>query len=426
MTHLLAVLLWVAAVLALLAGMPPLTVAIVFIIVLNAAFAFWQEHRADRSTDRLRSLLPQVAQVVRDGLVQSIDATELVVGDVVLLTAGDRVGADMLLDDEAGLTMDESMVTGESGAVTHVAGDRLMAGTFVVQGEGAATVVATGTTTTVAGISALAGSAQRPPSPMTSQVAHVVRVIAVIAFLTGAGLGLTSLTLGLDRTSAFLFGVGVMVALVPEGLLPTVTLSLARGAQEMAERHALVRRLDAVETLGATTFICTDKTGTITQNRMAVVEVLTRSGRVTVQGTGYEPGADMVGTDRARAEVSRIGTAALRCVTGRIEHEGQAWKAQGDPMEAAIHCLALRAGVEDVVEEPERRPYTSTRMLSSAYFDGVVSVLGAPERVLARCVDVPTEAEQILELFTSQADALWRWRNVAGRPGTGRTSRRAG
>lgn len=419
LTHLLAVLLWVAAGLAVLAGMPPLAVAIVSIIVLNAAFAFWQEHRADRSTERLRSLLPQVAKVIRDGRARNIDVAELVIGDKVVLTAGDRIGADMIVEAEAGLTVDESMVTGESGAVPHEVGERVMAGTFVIQGEAVATVGATGAATTVAGISALAGSAERPASPMSRQVSRVVRIVAVIAFLTGISLGLTALALGLDRTGAFLFGVGVAVALVPEGLLPTVTLSLARGAQEMARSNALVRRLDAVETLGATTFICTDKTGTLTQNRMAVVEVLTRSGLATVHGVGYQPVATIAGAAAARTELPQIVTVALSCVTGRVERHGAEWVPRGDPMEAAIHCLALRIGAQDALTEPERRPYTADRMLSSACADGIVSVLGAPERVLARCVDVPPDAPRILAELTAQgrrvlAVANRRWTPAEG------------
>lgn len=166
------------------------------------------------------------------------------------------------------LALDESLVTGESGAVPHDPGERLMAGTFVLGGEARAVVVAVGASTTLARISAMTAEAHRPPSPLTQQLNRVVRIVAVIAAATGVGLGGASLLLGLGATEAFLFGVGVSVALVPEGLLPTVTLSLARGARQMAQQHALVRRLDAVETLGATTFICTDKTGTITQNRM--------------------------------------------------------------------------------------------------------------------------------------------------------------
>lgn len=419
LTHLLALLLWIAAVLALLAGMPSLAVAIVVIVLLNGFFAFWQEHRADRSTQQLRALLPAGARVVRDGVAQVVDVTGLVVDDVVLLQAGDRVGADLRLVAARDLTQDESMVTGESGAVPRGPGDALLAGTFVVQGEGTGVVTATGAGTTLAGISALASTATRPRSPLTRQLDRVVRIVAVMAALTGVGLGSAALLLGTDPTNAFLFGVGVAVALVPEGLLPTVTLSLARGAQTMAEHQALVRRLDAVETLGATTFICTDKTGTITQNRMNVVDVVTPRGRVRVEGEGYRPEGTLAGDPAAVALVPAAAAAATRCVTGRVVEREDDWHAEGDPMEAALHCLALRAGAD--VEDPSvatRRPYSPQRMLSSAWSAGELSVLGAPEPVLRRCRTVPEHVEAELGRLTREgrrvvAVARRRW---AGAP----------
>jgi magnesium-transporting ATPase (P-type) len=390
LTHLLAVLLWVAVALALLAGMAALAVAIAVIVVLNAVFAFWQEYRADRSAERLRRLLPTATRVLRDGRPTMVDTSELVVGDVVLLAAGDRIAADLTVHVAHELGCDESMVTGESGSVTRRAGDTLLAGTFVVQGEGEATVVATGARTTLAGISALAQSAHRTASPLSQQLDRVVRVIAVIAAGTGALLGIGGLALGLSATDAFLFGVGVSVALVPEGLLPTVTLSLARGAQQMAGRHALVRRLDAVETLGATTFICTDKTGTLTQNRMAVREVATPYGVARVTGTGYEPEGSVDGPVQAVAATREIARAALACVVGRAVLRDEAWVADGDPMEAALHCLALRAGLTgELSRTARRRPYTADRLMSSCRDGEEVFVIGAPERVLARCVSPP-------------------------------------
>ena len=400
LTHLLALLLWVASGLAVLAGMPSLAVAIVVIVVLNGVFAFAQEHRADRSTERLRDLLPTGTRVVRDGATVVVAVAELVVDDLLVLGAGDRVGADVRLVSARELTQDESMVTGESAAVPHEAGDRLLAGTFVVQGEGLAVVEATGARTSLAGISRLAATATRPRSPLTAQLDRVVRVVAVIAAVTGAGLGAIALTLGLDPTEAFLFGVGVAVALVPEGLLPTVTLSLARGAQTMAEQKALVRRLDAVETLGSTTYICTDKTGTITQNRMNAVDVVTTAGPVAVEGAGYEPTARLAGDSAALALVPAIARAAARCVTGRaVEREGR-WRADGDPMEAALHCLSLRAGVGEDLVASERRAYSSDRMLSSALAGAEVAVLGAPEVVFARCVSVPEQVSLELVRLT--------------------------
>ncbi|MBM7515678.1 cation-translocating P-type ATPase [Nocardioides nitrophenolicus] len=412
MTHLLAVLLWVAAALAVIGGMPELGTAISLIVVLNALFAFWQEFHADRSTERLRALLPSRALVIRSGHRVPVDATDLVVDDIVLVEAGDRIAADLRVISAEGLAVDESLLTGESAAVVHGVGDTLMSGTFVTQGRARARVVAVGPETTLAGISRLSETAHRPPSPLTVQLRKVVRVVAVVAFTVGIGLGLGSLLLGLDATEAFLFGVGVSVALVPEGLLPTVTLSLARGAQRMAGERALVRRLDAVETLGATTFICTDKTGTITQNRMNVVTVVTPSGRHDIAGDGYAPTAVLTGTGDL-ADLRQAARSALRCVTGRVRDRDGDWSPVGDPMEAALHALALRVGapVEDVVV---RCPYTPERMVSSAWYDGQVAVLGAPEAVLARCRAVPDGLRATLAELT---DAGLRVLAVAGRPG---------
>ncbi|HWJ81728.1 MAG TPA: cation-transporting P-type ATPase [Nocardioides sp.] len=417
LTHLLAVLLWIAAGLATLAGMPVLAAAIVVIVLLNAVFAFWQEYHADRSAQRLRDMLPTRARVVRAGRSVAVDVTDLVIGDVVHLEAGDRVGADMVVARADSLTLDESMLTGESAVVPHEAGDRLMSGTFVVQGDAWARVVAVGARTTLAGISRLTETAERPKSPLTVQLDRVVRVVAAVAFSVGVALGVGSLLLGLDATQAFLFGVGVAVALVPEGLLPTVTLSLARGAQHMAHRRALVRRLDAVETLGATTFICTDKTGTLTQNRMNVLEVVTTAGRFAVAGEGYQPTATVTGPGTTD-DVRRAATAAVRCVTGRVvEHDGR-WVAVGDPLEAALHCLALRVGAP-VDDAPRRRPYTADRMMSSGLEAGVASVLGAPEAVLSRCRTVPGSVRVALEDMTG---AGLRVLAVATRPWSGELS----
>src|SRR5512139_1395662 len=348
LTHLLAVLLWVAAGFALLAGMPELSIAIVVVVVLNAAFAFAQEYRADRSAERLDAMLPTRVLVRRDGKLHRIDAVDLVRGDVVVLAAGDRLAADLNLLTAHDLSLDESLVTGESRPVPRGVGSQVLAGTFVVQGEGAAEVAEIGAETVIAGISAMTRQARRPPSPLTVQLNRVVRTIAVIAITTGVLLAGAGILLGLSETSAFLFGVGVAVALVPEGLLPTVTLSLARGAQLMADREALVRRLDAVETLGATTYVCTDKTGTLTQNRMAVVEVWTPDGTVTLEPKGYTPAGHHHGEPSAVAAMGAAAESAARCVAGRVVRHGDTWVAVGDPMEAALHCWALglhRVGV---------------------------------------------------------------------------------
>jgi magnesium-transporting ATPase (P-type) len=407
LTHLLALLLWVAAALALVAGMPALAVAIVVVVVLNAGFAFAQEYRADRSAERLNALLPSAVRVRRDGVLTTVDAQDLVRGDLVLLTAGDRIGADMQVVTAHALSLDESLVTGESAAVHREAGDLLLAGSFVVQGEGEAVVEETGARTTIAGISALTQQAHRPKSPMTLQLNGVVRVVAVIAVATGAALGGVALLIGLDATDAFLFGVGVTVALVPEGLLPTVTLSMARGASLMADRHALVRRLDSVETLGATTFICTDKTGTLTQNRMAVVEVWTPHGTVARAPEGYTPVSSAQGSREAVADMRVAAESAVLCVAGRVVHRDGTWVAEGDPMEAAIHCWALGSGWADLQRPVElRQPFTSDRLLSSVVVDGVSHVYGAPESVLARVRTRPPDAADVLDSMAARGQRV--------------------
>jgi calcium-translocating P-type ATPase len=387
-THLLAILLWVASGLALLAGQPALAAAIVVVIVLNAVFAFAQEYRADRSAEQLRSLLPMSARVRRDGQLRVIDASQLVRGDLVVLGPGDRISADLMLTVSHAIAVDESMVSGESVAVQHSAGDPVVAGTFVVQGEGEGVVTAIGADTTLAGIAAMTRRARRPPSPLTVQLNRVVKIIAVMAIITGALLGAAGLGLGLAPTQAFLFAVGVSVALVPEGLLPTVTLSLARGASLMAGRKALVRQLDAVETLGATTYICTDKTGTLTQNRMAVVEVWTPAGTAFLEGTGYEPTARIHASNDVMERMRKAAESALQCVSGRVVQQDTTWVAEGDAMEAAIHAWSLRVD-HSATAEPQvqlRLAYTADRMLSSVVIAGRSIVLGAPEAVLSRCL----------------------------------------
>ena len=419
LTHLLALLLWVGAGLALLAGMPELSAAIVVIVLLNALFAFVQEYRADRSTQELKALLPATARVVRNGTESDVPVQDLVVDDVVLLTAGARIAADMLLVEAGRFAVDESMVTGESGAVPREVGQPVLAGTFVMSGEARAVVSATGPRTTIASIASMTAQAERHASPLTLQLNRVVRVVALIAALTGVLLGVAALLLGLPAAEAFLFGVGVTVALVPEGLLPTVTLSLAHGARLMATQHALVRRLDAVETLGATTFICTDKTGTLTQNRMSVVEIVTPAGTVTVHGHGYDPVGTFGGSQEARDLAPRVAAAALACVSGRAVQRHDGWTVDGDPMDAAIHCLALRLGLPASTGRPERVPYTAERLLSSALLDGRVAVLGAPEAVLARSAPTSQAVHDRLLALTASgsrvlAVASRSWTSAAG------------
>jgi magnesium-transporting ATPase (P-type) len=400
MFHFFAIMLWAAGVLALIAGLPELGVAIFVVIVVNGVFAFAQEARAERAAARLRDLLPRRAVVVRDGTQREIDAAELVDRDIVILDAGDRVSADLVIRSADSLSVDTSTLTGES-VPSHVEVDGdVSAGSFVVEGQAVAEVVATGSDTRLAGIARLTGSERRPRGPLARELDRVVRTIASIALAIGAVFFAVSVLLGMSFGSGFLFAIGVTVALVPEGLLPTVTLSLAVGAQRMAERNALVRRLEAVETLGSTTVICTDKTGTLTRNEMSVVEVWTPEGTVTLQGRGYEPTAEVSGGAAAAvlaADASRVARAAS---TGAAREVDGVWVPHGDPMEAAIDAAARRLGVVGDTEDPtvrRRLPFDARRRCMSVVIGDRLSLKGAPDSVLPRCREVPADAPAALD-----------------------------
>jgi magnesium-transporting ATPase (P-type) len=381
-THFFALLLWVAAGLAYLGGLPQLAVAIVVVVLVNGVFAFVQEYRADRAGRRLRELLPARVIVRRDGRRTVVNAADLVAGDIVLLSAGDRVSADLELLEVHSLALDESMLTGESVPVRPEQGGRAHAGTFVVEGEAETRVAATGGQTRLADIAALTRQAHRRPSPLARQLRRVVITVAVIAVTVGLVFFGISLTLGMPPANGFLLAVGVTVALVPEGLLPTVTLSLARAAQRMARRHALVRKLESVETLGSTTFICTDKTGTLTRNEMTVVEAWTPADAATVSGTGYGPEGSVDASPDVLAHLRRLALSAVRSSTGRVAQRPDGWHPVGDPMEAALSTFAMRAGIRlDELgsgQVARRFPFDPRRRRASVVADGVLNVKGDP------------------------------------------------
>ena len=404
LVHFFALMLWGAAGLALVAGMVALGVAIAVVVVLNALFAFLQEARADRAAERLRGMLPARVTVRRDGRPVMVEADEVVVGDVVLVEAGDRVPADGVVVEAGRLLMNTSHLTGESRPQPAEPGDALFAGSFVVEGTGVAEVSATGSATRLAGIARLTTATAKPTTPLTAGLQDVVRMIAAIAVGVGVAFFGISLLLGNGAKDGFVFAIGVTVALVPEALLPTVTLSLAWGAEQMAKRQVLVRHLEAVETLGSTTFVCTDKTGTLTMNEMTVLAAWTPTARVTVAGLGYGPDAevDVTGDEDS---VRRMALAGARCATGYAYEEGGAWFAHGDPTEAAIDAFAHRLGLDtdaDRNARPEavRFPFDHHRRRMSVVVDGEVLVKGAPDAVLTRCADVAAARAEVSAMTT--------------------------
>ena len=385
LTHFFALMLWCAAALAFIAGMPQLGTAIIIVVIVNGIFAHIQQERAQHAAAKLRGLLPADVSVRRDGRLLRVHTSELVPGDAVLLAAGDRVPADVTLATVSACTVDESMLTGESEPVPKAAGDKAWGGTFLVNGQAEAVIARTGGNTRLADIAALTSGTVSPPTPLSLELRRIVRLIAAVALAIAGLFFLVSLLVGIPWRDAFLFAIGVAVALIPEGLLPTVTLSLAMGAQRMAARNALVRNLEAVETLGSTTFICTDKTGTLTQNRMNAVEVYTFDGSIRIAGEGYRPTAAIEGTGVSLA--TRAAHAARAASQGRAALHGDEWVAEGDPMEAAIDVLARRLSGKDPGDViPARRlAFDPRRRRESVIVGNTLYLKGAPESVLPLC-----------------------------------------
>ncbi|RJQ46125.1 MAG: cation-transporting P-type ATPase, partial [Gaiellales bacterium] len=342
--HFFALMLWAASALAFVGGMPQLGVAIIIVIMVNGVFSFAQEYRAERAVRSLSALLPETASVRRGRRKLTIPAAGLVPGDIVLLREGDRVSADARVIRSSGLKVDMSALTGESEPVARVAeavaeppadpldvANVVFAGTFVTSGSGTAVVAGTGGATRLGGITRLTGSVVRRPTPLRIQMNRAVRAIAAVAVLTGIAFFAAALALGTPASDGFLFSVGVIVALVPEGLLPTLSLSLAMSATRMARRRALVRRLESVETLGSTTVICSDKTGTITMNQMMAKAVVLPQSSYTVTGSGYDPAGAILSdrklplTRQERADLGRLLHAAALCGDARVEERDNRW-----------------------------------------------------------------------------------------------------
>ncbi|MFI6985953.1 cation-translocating P-type ATPase [Embleya sp. NPDC050154] len=393
--HPLALLLIGAGLLAFAAGTPALAGAILAVVVLNAAFAFVQERQAEQAVEALGRLLSEQARVVRDGVSRSVDAASVVPGDVVLLAEGDRVCADARVV-EGLVDVDMSTLTGESVPVTrgsqHAVGtpplleasDLLFSGTAIVDGTARALVYATGDHTELGRIAALSHRVKRESSPLEMQVKRVAWIIAAVA--TGVGLAFLPLGLlaGLSLKDAFLFAVGLLVANVPEGLLPTITLALAVGVRVLARRGAVVKRLSAVETLGSTSVICTDKTGTLTENRMHVSLV-----------RGAVAAADVVPRPGLPQEYRHLLQSLATCTTAAVAVGDR--PAIGDPMELALLRAAAHGDtrVDETVRDRDRLrlfPFTPTlRLMSTLTPDADhrrLDVKGAPEAVLPRCATI--------------------------------------
>ena len=400
-THFFALVLLVGAGLAFFAdarepgeGMGALAWAIVGVVLINGAFAFWQEYRAERAVAALKALLPHRATVRRNGGAVEVETAALVPGDVILLREGDDVPADCRLVEGHGVRVNTATVTGESlpkaldsgpsGADDVLrARNVLLAGTSVVSGSAAALVFATGMHTEFGRIASLTQSVPDAPSPLVREIDRLSRIIALLATVLGVTFFLIGHALGLGFWANLLFAIGIIVANVPEGLLPTVTLALAMATQRMAKRNALIRHLPAAETLGAATVIVTDKTGTLTENRMRAVQGHFAGGELALAGLAAPQVA-------ARAPYFDVARAChgLR----RVERNGDVeWV--GDPMERALLEMAERcAGRAEPGKRVDELPFDADRRRMSTVHETasgrVLYCKGAVEAVLPLCTEV--------------------------------------
>jgi calcium-translocating P-type ATPase len=415
LTHFFALILWAAAALAMFAesrspgaGMGTLGRAIVAVILVNAAFSFWQESRAHRAIAALQRLLPRTVRVRRNGQPSELPSADLVPGDVIELAEGDHVPADCRLIEAFDVTIDNATLTGESIPQARSADidaqssdeapaqqrNMVLAGTSVTSGQAVALVVATGMRTEFGRIAHLTQTAPETPAPLQIEIVRLSRIVAALSILLGLGLFVVGRFIGLPFWDNFVFAIGVIVANVPEGLLPTLTLSMAMAAQRMAARRTLVRHLPAVQTLGSATVICTDKTGTLTENRMVARRLFVLNEFCDVASVGSRPA--FVAGHR------RLFEAAALCETVRSSETGSA---RGDPMEVALVEMARAALPHDLrgLERIDLVPFSADRRrMATVYADGsrvLIFAKGALETILPRCASCvgPVGVEPLTE-----------------------------
>ena len=400
--HPLALLLWLAGLLAAISGTTPLAIAIVVVILINALFAFIQERHAEQAVEALSAYLPITVRAIREGAPKPVEVRELVPGDVIVVEEGERVSADARLLSGS-VEMDLSTLTGESLPLLRTADpfdthgpilearDLVFSGTSCTGGEATAVVFNTGMHTELGRIAALSQRVGHDESPLEKQVKHVARLIAVVAVGMGvAFIPLGTLMAGLSLGDAVNFAIGLLVANVPEGLLPTITLALAVGVRVLARRGVLVKRISAVETLGSTSVICTDKTGTLTLNRMRVTR-----GWTSEQTLDFSASLPDIAPGSA---ANRMGRAVVACNNAELDPT-QPDQEHGDPTELALLHMARSLGVDPTARPSERitqfhfdpalrRMSTVDRNTAQDANRVRVHTKGAPEELMPLCAHV--------------------------------------
>ena len=383
------------------------------IVIASALLGFYQEHRAERALQALKAMVSPVASVLRSGEELAIPSAEVVPGDVILITAGDRIPADGRLLMAANVRIDEASLTGESSAVAKEAsavfppdaalGDRrnmVFAGTVQTYGRAHVLVTATGMETEFGRIAKMLQDVQDEPSPLAQKMDFIGKRLGVACLIISAvimGLGVLR---GNPVLAMFIWGVSLAIAAVPEALAAVVTGALAIGVQRAARRKAIVRRLPAVETLGCTTVICSDKTGTLTKNEMTVRQLYVGEQILDVTGVGFEPTGTFVWDSRpvdprGDASLQRLLTAGALCNDARLVPANGAWQIKGDPTEGALVVAAAKANLDagelrrlsprvgEIPFESERKRMSTLHKDADGSF--LVYVKGAPELLLERC-----------------------------------------
>lgn len=391
------------------------TGVILTVVVVNAVIGFVQEGKAEAAMAAIRHMLAPKAAVLRDGRRITVDATGLVPGDVVLVEAGDRVPADLRLVEARGLTAQEAILTGESVPVEKATravaesaalGDRrsmLWSGTLITQGTALGLVVATGSATEIGRIGGLLAGVEDLTTPLIAQMDRFTRRLSlVILAASGFLLAYGYVVMQNPFAEVFLAVVGVAVAAIPEGLPAVMTITLAIGVQAMARRHAIVRRMPAIEAIGSVSVICTDKTGTLTRNEMMVVEVETPEGTFDVGGEGYAP----VGRVHPDGDLAALARTAARCNDARLDRKDGQWIVEGDPTEGALLAFAGKVGLDNTARRLDAIPFDSRHrfmaVLSEDRGKRLVHVKGAPERMLPMCAGIDAH------LWHQRAEAMAR------------------
>jgi len=414
---------------------------IVAIVLACVVLGFVQEYRAEKAAAALQKLAAPVAMVVRDGKEQSIPARKVVPGDVLVLHTGDRVAADARLLEEINLKADEALLTGESTAASKnlapvadpdkAVGDRkcmVFGGTVITYGRGRAVVTATGMDTEFGKIARMLAGVAVDKTPLEARMATIGRVLSVICLTVAVGASVLGVFRGHAWLEMLIWGISLAVAAVPESLPAVVTGALAIGTTRMARKNAIVKRLPAVETMGCTTVICTDKTGTLTKNEMTVRRLFLDGEVVDVSGTGYEPSGSFEiggaavspGDHPVLAEMARI---AMLCNDAALEESEGNWTVRGDPTEGALLVLGRKAGLDPEALSREfprvaEIPFSSEVKRMSTFHPGPEGVLmyvkGAPESLLPRADKMLTArgeqsmSRQDREAVQEQAAAMAR------------------